>query len=113
MYWPVRPSVRASTVITEIRRRHRAVEYREFLTAIDKAVPAALDVPVVCDNLCQTTRDRRFYLAGPLRPGRHPWTGRAQLGRAPISHREQSVPLRRRRAELERENSPAPTDSPL
>ena len=39
------------TVITEIRRRHRATEYRQFLTAIDKAVPAELDVHIVCDNL--------------------------------------------------------------
>ena len=34
-----------------LRRRHRATEYRQFLTAIDKAVPAALDVHIVCDNL--------------------------------------------------------------
>jgi transposase len=39
------------TVITEIRRRHRAVEYKQFLTAIDKAVPVGLDVHIVCDNL--------------------------------------------------------------
>ena len=39
------------TVVTEIRRRHRAVEYKQFLTAIDKAVPAELDVHIVCDNL--------------------------------------------------------------
>jgi hypothetical protein len=44
------------TVITEIRRRHRAVEYRQFLTAIDKAVPAELDVHIVCDNLSCATR---------------------------------------------------------
>src|SRR2546421_3370633 len=39
------------TVISEIHRKHRAVEYRKFLIAIDKAVPAELDVHVVCDNL--------------------------------------------------------------
>jgi transposase/transposase-like protein len=39
------------TVITEIRRRHRAVEYKKFLIAVDKAVPAELDVHIVCDNL--------------------------------------------------------------
>ena len=39
------------TVISEIRRRHRAVEYKKFLTAIDKAVPEELDVHIVCDNL--------------------------------------------------------------
>ena len=39
------------TVISEIRRRHRAVEYKKFLTAIDKAVPEGLDMHIVCDNL--------------------------------------------------------------
>jgi transposase len=39
------------TVISEIRRRHRAAEYQKFLTAIDKAVPDGLDVHIVCDNL--------------------------------------------------------------
>ena len=39
------------TVISEIRRRHRAAEYQKFLTAIDKAVPDGLEVHIVCDNL--------------------------------------------------------------
>jgi len=39
------------TVVSEIRRRHRAVEYQKFLAAIDKAVPDGLDVHIVCDNL--------------------------------------------------------------
>ena len=39
------------TVISELHRRHRAVEFRKFLVAIDKAVPAGLDVHLVCDNL--------------------------------------------------------------
>ena len=39
------------TVISEIHRRHRAVEYKKFLVAIDKAVPDGLDVHIVCDNL--------------------------------------------------------------
>jgi transposase len=38
------------TVITEIRRRHRAVEFRKFLITIDKAVPDELDIHIVCDN---------------------------------------------------------------
>jgi len=51
------------TVITEIRRRHRAVEYKQFLTAIDKAVPAELDVHIVCDNLSthKTPRSRHGW----------------------------------------------------
>ncbi len=38
------------TVISELHRRHRAIEFRKFLTAIDKAVPADLEVHLVCDN---------------------------------------------------------------
>jgi transposase len=38
------------TVISQLHRRHRAGEFRKFLVAIDKAVPADLDVHVVCDN---------------------------------------------------------------
>jgi transposase len=39
------------TVISELHRRHRAVEFLRFLRKIDKAVPAGLDVHLVCDNL--------------------------------------------------------------
>jgi transposase/transcriptional regulator with XRE-family HTH domain/DNA-binding CsgD family transcriptional regulator len=38
------------TVISELHRQHRATEFKKFLTAIDKAVPAELDVHLVCDN---------------------------------------------------------------
>jgi len=44
-------NIEDGTVIGEIRRRHRAVEYQKFLTAIDKAVPDELEVHIVCDNL--------------------------------------------------------------
>jgi transposase len=37
-------------VISQIRRRHRAAEFKAFLAAIDKTVPEELDVHVVCDN---------------------------------------------------------------
>jgi transposase/transcriptional regulator with XRE-family HTH domain len=39
------------TIISELHRKHRATEYLKFLRAIDKAVPAELDVHIVCDNL--------------------------------------------------------------
>jgi transposase len=38
------------TVIGEVHRRHRAVEFKKFLTAIDKTVPEGLDIHVICDN---------------------------------------------------------------
>jgi transposase len=39
------------TVITELHPKHRAVEFKRFLIAIDKAVPDDLDVHLICDNL--------------------------------------------------------------
>ena len=38
------------TVISQLHRRHRHQEYLKFLKAIDKAVPAELDIHVICDN---------------------------------------------------------------
>ena len=38
------------TVISQLHRRHRHQEYLKFLKAIDKTVPADLDVHVICDN---------------------------------------------------------------
>jgi transposase len=55
------------TVISELHRRHRAIEFRKFLAAIDKAVPAELDVHLVCDNYAtHNTPEIRTWLA------RHP-----------------------------------------
>ena len=38
------------TIIGELHRQHRAIEFKQFLTTIDKTVPQALDVHVICDN---------------------------------------------------------------
>jgi transposase-like protein len=38
------------TVIGELHRQHRATEFKQFLTRIDKTVPQELDVHVICDN---------------------------------------------------------------
>ena len=55
------------TVIGELHRRHRAVEFKKFLITIDKAVPAELDVHLVCDNYgTHNTPEIRAWLA------RHP-----------------------------------------
>ena len=44
--------------------RHRAIEFRKFLAAIDKAVPADLDVHLVCDNYAtHNTPEIRTWLA--------------------------------------------------
>ena len=55
------------TVISELHRRHRAIEFRKFLVSIDKAVPADLDVHLVCDNYAtHNTPEIRTWLV------RHP-----------------------------------------
>jgi transposase len=52
------------TVISELHRRHRAIEFRKFLATIDKAVPAELDVHLVCDNYAtHNTPEIRTWLA--------------------------------------------------
>jgi len=38
------------TVISELHRQHRAAEFKKFLIAIGKAVPADLGVHLICDN---------------------------------------------------------------
>jgi transposase len=38
------------TVISQLHRQHRATEFKKFLITIDKAVPAELDVHLICDN---------------------------------------------------------------
>ncbi|QXE36023.1 IS630 family transposase [Streptomyces sp. GMY02] len=55
------------TVISELHRRHRAIEFKKFLVTIDKAVPAGLDVHLVCDNYAtHNTAEIKTWL------GKHP-----------------------------------------
>jgi len=75
------------TVISELHRRHRAIEFRKFLTAIDKAAPARLDVHLVCDSYAtHTTAEIRTWLA------RHPRlhvhftpTGSSWMNQVPVN----------------------------
>ena len=43
--------VATGLVIHSLQRRHRAVEFKKFLSQIDQTVPADLDVHLICDNL--------------------------------------------------------------
>ena len=43
--------VASGTVIGSLHRRHRAIEFKKFLTKIDTEVPAHLDLHLICDNL--------------------------------------------------------------
>ena len=56
------------SVISQLHRRHRAIEFRNFLTAIDKAVPAGLDVHLACDNYATHNTAEIQNLAGSRHP---------------------------------------------
>lgn len=43
-------NVATGKVITSCHQRHRAIEFRKFLTAIDTQVPAELDIHLILDN---------------------------------------------------------------
>ena len=43
-------NVADGTVISSTHRRHRAIEFRKFLTKIESQVPESLTVHVICDN---------------------------------------------------------------
>jgi transposase len=42
--------VATGKVVGSIHRRHRSVEFKKFLTKLDKEVPTDLDVHLICDN---------------------------------------------------------------
>ena len=43
-------NVADGTVITSLHRRHRATEFKKFLTKIEDQVPDHLDIHLICDN---------------------------------------------------------------
>lgn len=55
------------SVISSPHRRHRAVEFKKFLVKTDKAVPAELDIHLICDNYATHKTP-----AIKARLGRHP-----------------------------------------
>src|SRR6266700_463877 len=54
-------------VISQMTPRHRATEFKRFLARVDGAVPAGLDVHVICDNSSthKTPALRRWLAAHP------------------------------------------------
>jgi transposase len=42
--------VATGQIYGSIHRRHRAVEFKKFLTKLDQQIPAELDVHLICDN---------------------------------------------------------------
>jgi transposase len=43
-------NVRTSQLITQVRQRHRSSEFRQFLDAVDAALPRHLDVHLIMDK---------------------------------------------------------------
>ena len=43
-------NVADGTVISSLHRRHRAIEFKKFLTKIDTQIPEDLDIHLICDN---------------------------------------------------------------
>jgi transposase len=58
---------KTGTVIGQLHRRHRSVEFRKFLDTIDAEVPADLDVHLILDNYGthKTARIRRWLAKRP------------------------------------------------
>jgi transposase len=54
-------------VISQMTPRHRAIEFKRFLARVDQAVPAELEVHVICDNSSahKTPAIRRWLVAHP------------------------------------------------
>jgi len=42
--------LKTNQVIAQLKRRHRSLEFRQFLDAIEQQVPAGLDVHIIMDN---------------------------------------------------------------
>ena len=58
---------RTGQVIGQCHRRHRALEFRKFLDAIESAVPAGLDVHLIADNYAthKTALIRNWFAKRP------------------------------------------------
>ena len=61
---------RTGQVIGQCHRRHRAVEFRKFLDAIESEVPAGLDVHLIADNYAthKTALIRNWFAKRPPLP---------------------------------------------
>ncbi|KJF19222.1 hypothetical protein [Rhodococcus sp. WS3] len=64
------------TVISALHRRHRAVEFKKFLVAIDQTVSTELDIHLICDNLAThktvAVRDWLANIHGSISISRRP-----------------------------------------
>src|SRR3974377_2058016 len=68
-------------VLGDLHRRHRSVEFRKFLDAIEAALPAGLDVHLILDNYGthKTALIRQWLATRPHYPVHFPPTGAAWI----------------------------------
>jgi transposase/AraC-like DNA-binding protein len=59
--------VGSGKVISQLTARHRAIEFRRFLAQVERAVPAELELHVICDNSSthKTPAIQRWLVAHP------------------------------------------------
>ena len=100
--------VASGTVISSLHRRHRHQEFLKFLRTIDRNVPAALDVHLICDNYGthKTPEIRRWLLRHPrfhlhLTPTYSSWLNLVERWFAELTTRKLRRSAHRSVAELE------------
>jgi transposase len=100
--------VAAGQVISSVHRRHRHQEFLRFLKTIDGAVPAELDLHLVCDNYAThktpaiktwLLRHPRFHLH--FTPTRASWLNLVERWFAELTNRKLRRSAHRSVAELE------------
>jgi transposase len=100
--------VASGTVISATHRRHRHQEFLKFLKTIDRNVPSALDVHLICDNYQthKTPEVKRWLLRHPrfhlhLTPTYSSWLNLVERWFAELTNRKLRRSAHRSVAELE------------
>jgi transposase len=101
-------NVKTAKPAAEFHRRHRSVEFRQFLDAVDAAVPTTLDVHLIMDNYgTHKTALIRNWLAKRPRfhvhftPTYSSWLNRVERWFAELTNRQLRRGARRSVAQLE------------
>jgi transposase len=105
--------VASGTVISSMHRRHRHQEFLKFLKTIDAAVPAELDVHLVCDNYAthNTEAIKTWFLRHPrfhlhFTPTYSSWLNLVERWFAELTNRKLRRSAHRSVAELEADLRP-------
>jgi transposase len=100
--------IKTSEVLGQLHRRHRSIEFRQFLDAIDAAVPVELDVHLILDNYGthKTPRIRRWFAKRPrfhmhFTPTYGSWLNMVERWFAELTNKQVRRGVHRSIAELE------------